>query len=53
MKAGKVLHQGAPAQEQTQEALQEAFGQCLEFHVIDTLGTAPRWVVLPRPVSST
>ena len=51
MKAGKVLHQGAPAQEQTQEALQEAFGQCLEFHALDTHGTAPRWVVLPRAVS--
>jgi iron complex transport system ATP-binding protein len=48
MQSGKVLHQGAPADEKTRQALQEAFGQCLDFHALDTNGTAPRWVVLPR-----
>ena len=51
MQAGKVLHQGAPADEKTRQALQEAFGQCLDFHVLETHGAAPRWVVLPRTVS--
>lgn len=48
MREGRVLHQGAPDQVETREALQEAFGRVLSFHAIDTDGTVPRWVVLPR-----
>lgn len=51
MQGGRVLHQGAPDEAQTREALQEAFEHTLSFHRIDTQGTAPRWVVLPRPIS--
>ena len=51
MHQGRVLHQGPPGQSQTREALQVAFDQALAFHLIDTNGTAPRWVVLPRPIS--
>ena len=51
MRSGRVLHQGSPDQPETREALQEAFDQSLAFHAIDTHGTAPRWVVLPRPIS--
>jgi iron complex transport system ATP-binding protein len=51
MRQGRVLYQGAPSDAMTRQALQEAFGQCLEFHAIDTHETSPRWVVLPRPVS--
>jgi iron complex transport system ATP-binding protein len=51
MRSGRVLHQGPPGQLETREALQEAFGQTLSFHAIDTQGTTPRWVVLPHPIS--
>jgi iron complex transport system ATP-binding protein len=51
MRAGRVLHQGAPQDPTTQEALQEAFGLKLQFHCIDTHETQPRWVVLSDPDS--
>jgi iron complex transport system ATP-binding protein len=51
MKQGRLLHQGQPGEASTREALQEAFGMRLSFHAIDTHGTAPRWVVLPNPLS--
>jgi iron complex transport system ATP-binding protein len=51
MRAGSVLYQGAPADPLTRQALQDAFDQSLEFHAIDTHGTTPRWVVLPRTIS--
>ncbi|MDI9332148.1 MAG: ABC transporter ATP-binding protein [Alphaproteobacteria bacterium] len=47
---GRLLHQGPPGDARTREALQEAFGQSLVFHAIDTHGTAPRWVALPRSI---
>ncbi len=51
MHQGRLLHQGTPGDVLTREALQEAFGMRLAFHAIDTHGTAPRWVVLPEPLS--
>ena len=51
MHAGRALHLGSPGEADTQAALQEAFGHSLQFHAIDTQGTAPRWVVLPRSIS--
>ena len=51
MRSGHVLHQGAPQDRSTQEALQEAFGLKLQFHCIDTHETAARWVVLSDPDS--
>ena len=48
LRQGRVLHQGSPGDAATRQALQEAFEQSLEFHVLDTQGTEPRWVVLPR-----
>ena len=51
VREGRVLHQGPPEDLATREALQEAFDQTLAFHAIDTDGTGPRWVVLPRSVS--
>ncbi len=51
MRDGRVLHQGSPADATTHEALQEAFDHTLSFHAIDTEGTGPRWVVLPRRIS--
>ena len=51
MRDARVLHQGSPDQAATREALQEAVDRTLSFHTIDTHGTGPRWVVLPRSVS--
>lgn len=51
MQAGRVLHQGAPGEQATREALQMAFDHALSFHAIDTQGTAARWVVLPHSKS--
>lgn len=48
LREGRVLHQGSPQDSATRQALQEAFEQSLEFHALDTQGTEPRWVVLPR-----
>jgi iron complex transport system ATP-binding protein len=51
MQQGRLLHQGAPGDARTREALQEAFGMRLSFHAIDTHETGRRWVVLPDPLS--